>query len=95
MQGHTACTGCKQALHLHTQQVTDPSTDLLTAPQGLYSPSKIDGGQVLQYEDGLTAANAQMLKEFNFSLIALKPASDAGMERWTCWVLGGRRVRAP
>ena len=49
---------------------------------------------MIQYEDGLSSANAQMLKEFNFSLIALKPASDAGMHRWTRWVLRGRRVQA-
>lgn len=34
---------------------------------------------MLQYEDGLTATNSQMLKNFNGSLLALKPASDAGV----------------
>jgi hypothetical protein len=46
--------------------------------QAIYTPSKIDGGQVLEYENGLAAANAQMLKNFNTSLVALKPASEAG-----------------
>lgn len=49
--------------------------------QGIYTPSKIDGGQVLEYENGLAAANAQMLKNFNSSLLSLKPASDAGVYR--------------
>lgn len=51
---------------------------ILLIVQAIYTPSKIDGGQVLEYENGLAAANAQMLKNFNTSLLALKPASEAG-----------------
>jgi hypothetical protein len=47
--------------------------------QAVFSPSKIDGGQVLEYENGLAAANSQMLKNFNTTLLALKPASQAGV----------------
>jgi hypothetical protein len=47
--------------------------------QALYTPSKIDGGQVIAYENGLSAANSQMLSNFNSTLLELKPASDAGV----------------
>lgn len=33
---------------------------------------------MIAYENGLSAANNQMLKNFNSSLLELKPASDAG-----------------
>lgn len=49
--------------------------------QAIYTPSKIDGGQVLEYENGLAAANSQMLKNFNTSLLALQPASQAGVQQ--------------
>lgn len=46
--------------------------------QGVYSPSKIDGGQVLQYEDGLAATTSDILTNFNTSLQAYQPAAAAG-----------------
>lgn len=52
--------------------------------QAIYTPSKIDGGQVLEYENGLAAANSQMLKNFNTSLLALQPASQAGTQHALC-----------
>jgi hypothetical protein len=46
--------------------------------QGVYTPSAIDGGQVLQYENGLAAANSAMLGNFNATLLGLQQASQAG-----------------
>lgn len=55
------------------------------AVQAVFSPSKIDGGQVLEYENGLAAANQQMLSNFNTTLLALQPASQAGaLKQWHC-----------
>lgn len=46
--------------------------------QGVYSPSKIDGGQVLEYENGLAATTSNILSNFNSSLQAYQPAAAAG-----------------
>jgi sodium-dependent phosphate transporter len=46
--------------------------------QGVYSPSKIDGGQVLEYENGLAATTSNILTNFNSSLQAYQPAAAAG-----------------
>jgi hypothetical protein len=71
--------GFRYMYKLHIQFLT---AAVAAAPspfvQAIYTPSKIDGGQVLEYENGLAAANAQMLENFNTSLLALQPASTAG-----------------
>lgn len=64
--------------HAVRHHTTPQHTSILPHKQAIYSPSAIDGRQVLQYENGLAAANAQMLQNFNTSLLLLKPASEAG-----------------
>jgi sodium-dependent phosphate transporter len=49
--------------------------------QGIYSPSKVDGGLVLKYENALANSTSSMLNQFNSSLLAFKPAADAGALR--------------
>lgn len=46
--------------------------------QGIYTPSKIDGGQVLQYENSLAGINSGLYSGFNASLLAHQEASSAG-----------------
>eukprot|EP00775_Hariotina_reticulata_P012767 gene12767-12895_t len=49
--------------------------------QGIYSPSKVDGGLVLKYENALANSTSSMLTQFNTSLLAFKPAAEAGALR--------------
>lgn len=50
--------------------------------QGIYTPSKIDGGQVLAYENGLAGMSMQLQGNFNESLLSFKNASQAGARAW-------------
>eukprot|EP00775_Hariotina_reticulata_P012768 gene12768-12896_t len=49
--------------------------------QGIYSPSEVDGGLVLKYENALANSTSSMLTQFNTSLLAFKPAAEAGALR--------------
>jgi hypothetical protein len=71
----------------HSQRRSAAAAAAACYPQAVYSPSKIDGGQVLQYENGLAAANAQMLSNFNTSLLSLQQASAAGAHTVGLWGL--------
>eukprot|EP00879_Flechtneria_rotunda_P006676 GHRR01007016.1.p1 GENE.GHRR01007016.1~~GHRR01007016.1.p1 ORF type:complete len:614 (+),score=157.23 GHRR01007016.1:344-2185(+) len=46
--------------------------------QGIYTPSKIDGGQVLAYENGLAKTTQGILSNFNTTLQSYQPAAAAG-----------------
>lgn len=46
--------------------------------QGIYSPSKIDGGYVRQYEHAATGLSQNVASAFNTSLLALQPAAENG-----------------
>jgi hypothetical protein len=47
-------------------------------PQGIYTPSKIDGGHVIIYENRLTNTTGGLLRSFNTSLLSFEDASQAG-----------------
>lgn len=44
---------------------------------GIYTPSKIDGGHVIAYENGLSNTTGTLLKGFNESLLSFEEASSA------------------
>ncbi|WIA16180.1 hypothetical protein OEZ85_012894 [Tetradesmus obliquus] len=46
---------------------------------GIYTPSKIDGGHVIAYENGLSNTTGTLLKGFNESLLSFEDASSAGV----------------
>jgi hypothetical protein len=46
--------------------------------QGIYSPSKIDGGHVIAYKNGLSDTTGTLLKGFNESLLSFEAASNDG-----------------
>lgn len=48
------------------------------ALQGVFSPSKIDGGQVLSYENQLSSLSSNMYSSFNESLLAAYSGSQSG-----------------
>jgi hypothetical protein len=52
---------------------------LLRPLQGIYTPSKIDGGHVIAYENGLANTTGTLLKGFNESLLSFEAASSAGV----------------
>jgi sodium-dependent phosphate transporter len=47
--------------------------------QGIYSPSKIDGDAVANYEKGVSALTGNIASGFNTTLTALQPAAEAGV----------------
>lgn len=47
--------------------------------QGIYTPSKIDGGHVIAYKNGLSNTTGTLLKGFNESLLSFEEASSAGV----------------
>jgi hypothetical protein len=46
--------------------------------QGIFSPSKIDGDNLVAYEKGLTGLSKDMVGDFNSTLYALQTAAEGG-----------------
>lgn len=47
--------------------------------QGIFTPSKIDGGHVIAYENGLSNTTGDLLVTFNRTLLSFEDASQAGV----------------
>lgn len=62
---------------LHSTNTSGTSTFHVQTTQGIYTPSKIDGGHVIAYENGLSNTTGTLLKGFNESLLSFEEASSA------------------